>query len=149
MIVLVVLGLAAVAVLGAVVVLAMGRGGELAATHPDHPQLTLGADGWPITQADVAYLRLPRTLWGYQPDLTDEAVRRFARVLADRDAEIDALRRENAALRLRGGESVGALYGLRESTGPTALPSDEVPPDAGEPRDDRTADRAEEEGERP
>ena len=131
---LVVLGLAAVAVLAAVVLLAMGRGGELAAAHPDHPPLSFGAEGWPVTEADVACLRLPRTLWGYQPDVTDEAVRRLGRALADRDAELFALRRENAELRHRAGGPVGALYGLRE-TGPNAVPSDDVPPDGDAPYD--------------
>ncbi|MFV2178098.1 hypothetical protein ACFHW2_39735 [Actinomadura sp. LOL_016] len=161
MIVLVVLGLAAVAVLGAVVLLAMGRGGELAATHPDHPPLPLGTEGWPVTAAETIHLRLPRTMWGYQPDLTDEAVRRLARALSDRDAEIAALRRENAELRHRTGEPVGALYGLRE-TGPNAGPSGDLPPDAGDPHgiasgatsfdatraDDRGDDRGDDDGAR-
>lgn len=135
---LVVIGLAAVAVLGAVVLLAMGRGGELSTAPPDHPPLSFGAEGWPITEAEVAYLRLPRTLWGYQPDMTDEAVRRLGRALADRDAELFALRRENAELRHRAGEPVGALYGLRETrpdTGHDTVPSGEVPPDGGDPHD--------------
>ncbi|OLT22174.1 hypothetical protein BJF79_46400 [Actinomadura sp. CNU-125] len=135
MIVLVVLGLAAVAVLGAVVLLAMGRGGELSATHPDHPPLPFGAEGRPVTAAETFDLRLPRTIWGYQPEVTDEAVRRLARrALGDRDAELAALRRENAELRHRAGDPVGALYGLRE-TGPNAVPSDDVPPGAGDPHD--------------
>ncbi|MGP4023941.1 hypothetical protein [Actinomadura sp. 3N407] len=114
----VVLVLAGVAVLGAVVVLAMGRGGELAETHPDYPPLPLGADGRPITGQDAAHLRLPRTFWGYQPQVTDEALHRLADALAERDAHVAALEQQLHDLHRRAGDAgagpVGALHGLEE-----------------------------------
>lgn len=114
----VVLVLAGLAVLGAVVALAMGRGGELAETHPDYPPLPIGADGRPITAEDAAHLRLPRTFWGYQPQLTDEALHRLAGALHERDARVAALEQQLRDLRAGRGDSgggpVGALHGLDE-----------------------------------
>ncbi|TMR07266.1 hypothetical protein ETD83_01335 [Actinomadura soli] len=111
--VVVVLVLAGVAVLGAVVVLAMGRGGELAETHPDYPRLPLGADGRPITGPDVAHMRFPRTFWGYQPQVMDEALRRVSHALAERDARVAMLEQQLHDLR-HGAGSIGALHGLEE-----------------------------------
>ncbi|TDB94736.1 hypothetical protein [Actinomadura sp. 7K534] len=112
----VVLVLAGLAVLGAVVALAMGRGGELAETHPDYPPLPGGADGRPITGDDIARLRLPRTFWGYQPQLTDEALQRLADALHERDARVAEL--EQRLRELHGTPEdpgpVGALHGLEE-----------------------------------
>ncbi|MFC9972582.1 hypothetical protein ACFVH6_17015 [Spirillospora sp. NPDC127200] len=104
MIVIVVLILAGLAVLGAVVVLAMGRGGELAETHPDHPPLPLPT-GRPITGPEVALLRLPRGLWGYQVGITDEALQRLAYALAERDARMAVMEQHLVELRQRLGES--------------------------------------------
>lgn len=112
--------LAGVAVLGAVVVLAMGRGGELAETHPDYPPLPLGADGRPITGPDAARVRLPRTFWGYQPQVTDEALRRLGAALSERDARVAALEQQLQDLRRRADGStgsVGALHGLEDAAG--------------------------------
>lgn len=110
--------LAGMAVLGAVVVLAMGRGGELAETHPDYPPLPFGAGGRPVTAPDVAYLRLPRTFWGYQPHVTDEALHRLADALAERDARVAALEEQLHGLHRRTDDTaagpVGALHGLEE-----------------------------------
>ncbi|MFC4905748.1 hypothetical protein [Actinomadura gamaensis] len=97
-VVMVVLVLAGVAVLAAVVVLAMGRGGELARTHPDVPPLPL-IDGVPVTGPEVAMLRLPRALWGYQMGVTDEALHRLAYALTERDARMAALEQHVADLR--------------------------------------------------
>ncbi|MFG2005853.1 hypothetical protein ACGFNU_42560 [Spirillospora sp. NPDC048911] len=94
MIVVVVLVLAGLAVLGAVVVLAMGKGGELAATHPDHPPLP----GHQLTGTDAALLRLPRGIWGYQVGATDEAMRRLAYSLAERETRMAALEQQLADL---------------------------------------------------
>ncbi|TDD38012.1 hypothetical protein E1287_06845 [Actinomadura sp. KC06] len=108
-----VLVLAGVAVLGAVVVLAMGRGGELAETHPDYPRLPLGAAGRPITGPDVAHMRFPRTFWGYQPQVMDEALRRVSNALSERDARVALLEQQLHDLR-HGAGSIGALHGLEE-----------------------------------
>ncbi|TYK49162.1 hypothetical protein [Actinomadura decatromicini] len=128
----VVLVLAGLAVLGAVVALAMGRGGELAGTHPDHPPLPLGADGRPVTGPDVVRIRLPRTIWGYQPQVTDEALRRLASALSERDARVASLERRLHDMRHRTGgaaaEPIGALHGLEDPVpnGAQPAPHDET-----------------------
>ncbi|TDB90491.1 hypothetical protein E1264_05065 [Actinomadura sp. KC216] len=122
-----VLVLAGVAVLGAVVVLAMGRGGELAETHPDYPRLPLGADGRPITGPDVAHMRFPRTFWGYQPQVMDEALRRVSHALSERDARVAVLEQQLHELRYGAG-SIGALHGLEDPHG-----LEEPPPNGGPP----------------
>lgn len=99
----VVLALAGVAILGAVVVVAMGRGGELSQTHPDVPPLSLPEDR-PVAGTDVAQLRLPRGIWGYQVEPTDEALRRLAHALTERDARVAALEQQLAELRQQYGE---------------------------------------------
>lgn len=141
----VVLVLAGVAVLGAVVALAMGRGGELAEPQPDHPPLPLGH---PVTGPDAALLRLPQSLWGYRKDVTDEAVHRLAYALAERDARMALLERRLDDLRHRLGETeglpgafapdtgawtFGALDGLDTATAaalaaPAPVPLNEEPP---------------------
>ncbi|MGI8330768.1 hypothetical protein ACRYCC_12445 [Actinomadura scrupuli] len=93
----VVIAAAAVAVLAAVVVLALGRGGELAEVHPDHPVLRLPT-GRPLVGTDVALLRLPRSLWGYHVGVTDEALRRMAYALTERDALVALLQQRLAEL---------------------------------------------------
>ncbi len=52
---------AAIVILAGVVVVASGRGGEIAPEHPDYPPIDLG----PVTAADVALLRPPSAAWGY------------------------------------------------------------------------------------
>ncbi|MFC5185410.1 hypothetical protein [Actinomadura harenae] len=98
--VMVVLVLAGVAVLAAVVVLAMGRGGELGRTHPDVPPMPL-LDGARVTGPEVAMLRLPRALWGYQMNVTDEALHRLAYALTERDTRVAAMEQQIDALHRR------------------------------------------------
>lgn len=95
---------AALAVLGAVVALATGRGGELAETHPDNPPLPIPT-ARPITGPEVAMLSLPRGLWGYHVGFTDEALHRVAYALAERDARVAMLEQRVAELRHRLGEA--------------------------------------------
>lgn len=90
-----VLFLAVAAVLGGVIMVALGRGGELAVFPPDCAPLALDQ----VTAADVALLQPPRALWGYQPQVTDQAMRVIARAVSDRDIEIERLRHEVARLR--------------------------------------------------
>jgi hypothetical protein len=85
-----VLLLAALAILGGVVVVAMGRGGELTLFHKDVPVLYTQLR----TPADVATVRLPLVPFGYQVQATGDALVAAANLLADREAEIVALRRE-------------------------------------------------------
>jgi hypothetical protein len=92
--VLVVLLIVAVAILCGVVVVAMGRGGELARPAADVRPL----DGQIVTAADVALLRPPAALWGYDMRATDEALNMVARTVTERDVEIAILRRQIAEL---------------------------------------------------
>jgi hypothetical protein len=82
--------LAAAAILGGVVVVAMGRGGEMALFDRDRPVKILRLE----TPGEVATLPLPFGLIGYQARATGEALVAAANLLARRDAEIAALRRE-------------------------------------------------------
>lgn len=90
--------LAGLAVVAAVVVLASGGGGELAETHPDHPPLPLPGNR-PIAGTDAALLRLPVGLWGYHMRVSDEALRRLAYALTERDTRIAILEQQVAELR--------------------------------------------------
>ena len=89
-----VLLIVAVAILCGVVVVAMGRGGELARPVADVRPL----DGEIVTAADVALLRPPAALWGYDMRATDEALNMVARTVTERDVEIAILRRQIAEL---------------------------------------------------
>jgi hypothetical protein len=93
-----VLLLAAIAILGGVVVVAMGRGGELAVFSNDRPIFVARFR----TPADIASLRLPLGPVGYRVQPTTEALHAAAVAVAERDAEIAQLRRE--VLRLTSGE---------------------------------------------
>jgi hypothetical protein len=83
----VVMLLAALAILAGIVIVASGRGGEMAYEHPDYPPLDLG----PVTAADVALLRPPSAAWGYNMRVTDEALAQIARAMSERDVRISAL----------------------------------------------------------
>ncbi len=83
-----VLLIAAAAILVGVVVVAMGRGGELALVRSDVPEFRFRLR----TPADVAMLRLPIGLLGYREPATNDALRAIAGLLAERDAEIAFLR---------------------------------------------------------
>jgi hypothetical protein len=110
----VVLLLAAGAILGGVVVVAMGRGGEMARFSRDLPASATS----PSTPAEVATQRLPLGPLGYQPQATEEALMTAATLLAERDQEIAALRRE--IWRLGGGEPV-LPYDRPADTDPAAV----------------------------
>ena len=86
---------AAIAILVGVVAVAMGRGGEIAATQRDLPVLTPRIR----SATDVARLRLPIGLLGYQEQATDEALDAAARLIAEQEAEIARLREEVSRLR--------------------------------------------------
>ncbi|WP_131738447.1 hypothetical protein [Actinomadura roseirufa] len=131
----VVLVLAGVAVLGAVVVLAMGRGGGLAEVHPDYPPLPL-SDPRRVTGPEVAFLRLPRATWGYQVAVTDEALHYLAHALTERDARVVALQQQVDDLRERLGEpaepqQVGALHGIQEPVAVNGSPTGPPLPSPG------------------
>jgi hypothetical protein len=97
------IALAAVAILGGVIVVATGRGGELSR---ERPELLDRAEfrSW----SDVADYRPPGALLGYHAAATERAFMLIARTLAERDAEIDWLRRRLAEL--QPGESAPATW---------------------------------------
>lgn len=90
----VVLLLAALAILAGVVVVAVGRGGELTMFRPDSL-----ADSELATASDVAAFRPPPAFFGYSAPATDEALQRITEVVAERDAEVAYLRGQIAQLR--------------------------------------------------
>ena len=63
---------------------ATGRGGELAYEQADHAPLDLG----PVSAADIALLRPPSAMWGYNMQVTDEALDQIARAMRERDVTI-------------------------------------------------------------
>jgi hypothetical protein len=89
--------LAGVIILAGVVGVAMGRGGEMAEFAMDYPPPDV------VTAADVSMLRPPSSLWGYNAQLTDEALSQIAQVISERDVEIAVLRQQLAELRSAAG----------------------------------------------
>jgi hypothetical protein len=151
--------LAGAVILVGVVSVAMGRGGEMAefATDSLPPRLDDV-----MTAADVAMLRPPSALWGYNVQATDEALSQIAQVITERDVEIAVLRQQLAELRAATGshpaitatllarskartDSASLDAGQRRAAGfatpdpgPGAWPADARPGDAG-PADDGPA----------
>ncbi|WP_433245054.1 hypothetical protein ACQPYK_42740 [Streptosporangium sp. CA-135522] len=87
---LVVLALAAVVILAGVVVVAMGRGGELGEFAPDVPPLNL-PDAGRLGAADFMALQLPVSLVGYHTQSVDETLNRVVNALSERDTRIAVL----------------------------------------------------------
>jgi hypothetical protein len=108
---------AAVVILVGVVLASLGRAGEMADFPSDTPPIELDE----VSATDVALLRPPMSLWGYNAQATEDALRVIARSVTERDVEIATLRRELAELR---GDPDGAraagIGGPRVS--PPALP---------------------------
>jgi hypothetical protein len=96
----------AAAILGGVVLAALGRAGEMASFAGDTAPLELDE----VSATDVALLRPPMSLWGYNAQATEEALRVIARSVTARDVEIATLRRELAELQDRqdGARAAGA-----------------------------------------
>ena len=101
--------LAGAVILAGVVAVAMGHGGEMAEFPSDYVPPTLGDL---LTAADVAMLRPPSALWGYNTQVTDEALSRIAQIVTERDVEIAVLRQQLADLRSGGGPVPPASAGL-------------------------------------
>jgi hypothetical protein len=123
----VVLLAAAAVILAGVVVVAMGRGGELVLSVPDRRPL----DPEILTAADVALLRPPAALWGYDRQATHVVLNMVAQTVTERDVEIAALRRQladlqSAAQELQNWGPTGA-----GAAGPLPPP---LPPGIGGPR---------------
>jgi hypothetical protein len=121
----VVIVLAAAVILGGVVVVAMGRGGELSRERPELP-----ARSDFRTWSDVASYRPPPALLGYQVAATEHALSLIARTIAERDAEIDWLRNRLAeVIRPEPGlaDQGGELAALSASAGTDADPGSGTP----------------------
>jgi hypothetical protein len=129
-----VLLLAAGAILAGVVVVAMGRGGEMAVFSRDLPVAFA-----PIkTPADVARLRLPMAPLGYQVQATADALTAIASLLAERDHEIAVLRSQIWRLESSGEpaddqerHTADDLRGHPGVSGPGELPGSARPSERG------------------
>jgi hypothetical protein len=84
-----VLSLVAAGIVAGAVLAALGRTGEMAMFLPVAALFQAGE----MTAPDVALLRPPLSLWGYNAAATDEALLVIARAMAARDVEIATLRR--------------------------------------------------------
>jgi hypothetical protein len=111
--VLVLIVIAAVVIVAAVVFSAMGRGGGLSAERNDYLSLDLG----PVSATDVALLRPPTGLWGYNMQATDEALELIAESIRERDVRIVALEqlvtdlsRDHAPMPVLGSPYAGARH---------------------------------------
>ena len=89
--------LVAVAVLVGVFFAATGRGGEMSYEPADHAPLDLG----PVSAADIALLHPPTALWGYNVQVTNEALEVMARAMSERDIKIAYLQQQVADLAAR------------------------------------------------
>ncbi|MFE3448573.1 hypothetical protein ACFXJ8_06510 [Nonomuraea sp. NPDC059194] len=133
---LVVLAIAALAILACVVVVSLGKGGELTEFPPDVPPLGLPEAGQ-LTAVDFMALQLPVNLVGYHTQSVDETLRRAANAISARDTRIAVLEQrvsELLASRLQARQEVYA--------GPAAAPRTEHRPDAPTialPEDDTAA----------
>jgi hypothetical protein len=87
--------IAAIVILAGVVVVALGRGGELARDRPPEPAVSDFR-----TWYDVAAYRPPAALLGYDAAATEHALAEIAQAMAKRDAEIKVLRSRLAAAEL-------------------------------------------------
>ncbi len=143
----VVMLVAAAAVLAGVIVVALGRGGELAFFPADYAPVKLDE----VAATDVVLFRPPLALWGYNAQATDEALNRIAEALTERDIEITALRQQVANLKAAsapGRRPYGPGPRPRDEPGgrPVPRPRDARPPQDGEqppfrPGEERAARR--------
>ena len=116
---------AAAVILGGVVLAALGRVGEMATFAGDTAPIELDE----VSATDVALLRPPMSLWGYNAQATEDALRVIARSVTARDVEIATLRRELADLQGRQDGVRSAGVGDR----PTVQAAPTAPASAGEP----------------
>jgi hypothetical protein len=110
--------LAIIAVLVAIFFAATGRGGELSREHVDYAPLELGS----VSPADVALMRPPTALWGYNVEVTDEALDRIAHAMRDRDLTIAYLQQQLAAQDLTSASTAPA------PVAPPTMPEPQAPP---------------------
>ena len=119
---------AAAVILGGVVAAALGRAGEMATFAGDTAPIELDE----VSATDVALLRPPMSLWGYNAQATEDALRVIARSVTARDVEIATLRRELADLQSRQDGARAAGIGDRpaDPSGP-AVPASGASPAGG------------------
>ena len=92
---------------------ATGRGGELAYEQADHAPLDLG----PVSAADVALLRPPTAMWGYNMQVTDEALDQIAKAMRERDVTIAYLQEQLASFEHNGSYSESRGTHARQAPG--------------------------------
>ncbi len=101
---------------------ATGRGGELAYEHADYAPLDLG----PVSAADIALLRPPTAMWGYNMQVTDAALDQIATAMRERDITIAYLQDQLATYERNG--SHAEPRGARARLAPGAEPLDVLQP---------------------
>ncbi|SEG98772.1 hypothetical protein SAMN05444920_11243 [Nonomuraea solani] len=134
---LVILAIAAIAILACVVLVSLGRGGELTEFPPDVPPLDLPEAGR-LTAVDFMALQLPVNLVGYHTQSVDETLRRAASAISARDTRIAVLEQRVSELlssRLHARQEVYAApgAGLRTDHEPEAPATDRELPESGDP----------------
>ena len=125
----VVLLIVAVAILVGVMLTALGRAGEMAPFPGDTAPIELDE----VSATDVALLRPPMSLWGYNAQATEDALRVIARSMTARDVEIATLRRELADLR-RDPDGARAARIADRPADPASLAGSSGPPRPGQAR---------------
>ena len=117
--------IAIVVVLVGIFFAATGRGGELSYEPADHAPLDLG----PVSAADVALLRPPTAMWGYNMQVTDAALDQIARAVRDRDVTIAYLQDQLAGYVRHGSyaEPLGARP--RQASDAPEIPGADEPPE--------------------
>jgi hypothetical protein len=123
--------LATAVIVGGIIVVAMGKGGELSRERPELPART-DFRSW----RDVAEYRPPPALLGYHATATERALALIARTIAERDAEIDWLRKRLAELQPErlGGAADGTDPADEVAAAGTPLAAEEGLLPAGDPR---------------
>ncbi|TDD01804.1 hypothetical protein E1292_25020 [Nonomuraea deserti] len=134
---LVVLAIAAIAILACVVLVSLGRGGELTEFPPDVPPLDLPEPGQ-LTAVDFMALQLPVNLVGYHTQSVDETLRRAAGAISARDTRIAVLEQRVSELlssRLYARQEIHAAPGAgpRTDHAPQAPAAYRELPESGDP----------------
>jgi hypothetical protein len=129
--------LVAVAILVGVFFVATGRGGELAYERADSAPLDLG----PVSATDVVLLRPPTALWGYNMQVTDEALEHIAQAIRDRDVTIAFLQQRLADLTTRTGPDLQAPELTSPELQPAEPPARDEPAARAEAQPDTLADQ--------
>ncbi|MFC5831629.1 hypothetical protein [Nonomuraea insulae] len=134
---LVILAIAAIAILACVVLVSLGRGGELTEFPPDVPPLDLPEAGQ-LTAVDFMALQLPVNLVGYHTQSVDETLRRAAGAISARDTRIAVLEQRVSELlssRLHARQEVYASPGAgpRTEHEPEAPSAPRELPESGDP----------------